>query len=37
MGFDAIILGGGIIGSFAAFHLSRRGLSVALVDNGRGG
>ncbi|MEO1040978.1 MAG: FAD-dependent oxidoreductase [Pseudomonadota bacterium] len=37
MGLDAIILGGGIIGSFAAYHLSRRGLSVVLVDDGRGG
>ncbi|MEO1657633.1 MAG: FAD-dependent oxidoreductase [Pseudomonadota bacterium] len=37
MAFDAIILGGGIIGSFAAYHLSSRGVSVALVDDGRGG
>ncbi len=37
MTFDAIILGGGIIGSFAAHHLASRGVSVALVDDGRGG
>jgi len=37
MAFDAIILGGGIIGSFAAYHLASRGVSVALIDDGRGG
>ncbi len=29
---DAIVLGGGIVGTCAALHLAKRGLSVALVD-----
>lgn len=32
MKFDAIVLGGGIVGVSTAVHLQRRGLSVALVD-----
>ncbi|WP_150621015.1 NAD(P)/FAD-dependent oxidoreductase [Pandoraea horticolens] len=30
--FDAVVLGGGIVGVSAAIHLQRRGVSVALVD-----
>ncbi|MEM0929398.1 MAG: FAD-dependent oxidoreductase [Pseudomonadota bacterium] len=37
MALDVIILGGGIIGSFAAYHLASRGVSVVLIDDGRGG
>ena len=29
---DAIVLGAGIVGTSAALHLAKRGLSVALVD-----
>ncbi|MDU1693933.1 MAG: FAD-dependent oxidoreductase, partial [Bradyrhizobium sp.] len=32
---DAVVIGGGIVGVFAAYYLSRRGLSVALVEKGR--
>jgi len=32
---DAVVIGGGIIGSFAAYYLARRGLSVALLEKGR--
>jgi len=32
---DAVIIGGGIIGVFAAYYLTMRGLSVALVEKGR--
>jgi glycine/D-amino acid oxidase-like deaminating enzyme len=33
--FDLIVVGGGIVGSTAAFCLGRRGLRVALVERGR--
>jgi glycine/D-amino acid oxidase-like deaminating enzyme len=32
---DVVVIGGGIIGSFAAYYMARRGLSVALVEKGR--
>jgi glycine/D-amino acid oxidase-like deaminating enzyme len=32
---DAVIIGGGIVGVFAAYYLTRRGLKVALVEKGR--
>jgi glycine/D-amino acid oxidase-like deaminating enzyme len=31
---DAVIIGGGIVGVFAAYYLTRRGLKVALVEKG---
>jgi len=31
---DAVIIGGGIIGTFTAYYLSKRGLKVALVEKG---
>ena len=31
---DVVIVGGGIIGSFTAYYLARRGLKVALVEKG---
>jgi glycine/D-amino acid oxidase-like deaminating enzyme len=31
---DAVVIGGGIIGSFTAYYLARRGLRVALVEKG---
>lgn len=31
---DAVVIGGGIIGSFAAYYLAERGLKVALVEKG---
>lgn len=34
---DAVVIGAGIIGTFAAYYLARRGLSVALVEKGRVG
>src|SRR5437762_8028723 len=34
---DVVIIGGGIIGTFAAYYLARRGLEVALVEKGRVG
>jgi glycine/D-amino acid oxidase-like deaminating enzyme len=33
-GADAVVIGGGIIGSFAAYYLAQRGLKVALVEKG---
>jgi glycine/D-amino acid oxidase-like deaminating enzyme len=33
--FDVVVVGGGIVGSAAAFCLGRRGLRVALVERGR--
>ncbi|OLP62465.1 D-amino-acid oxidase [Xaviernesmea oryzae] len=32
---DAVVIGGGIIGCFAAYYLAQRGLKVALVEKGR--
>src|ERR1700722_6495978 len=32
---DAVVIGGGIVGVFAAYYLAGRGLSVALVEKGR--
>jgi glycine/D-amino acid oxidase-like deaminating enzyme len=32
---DAVVIGGGIVGVFAAYYLVRRGLSVALVEKGQ--
>jgi glycine/D-amino acid oxidase-like deaminating enzyme len=32
---DAVVIGGGIVGTFAAYYLSLRGLSVALIEKGR--
>jgi glycine/D-amino acid oxidase-like deaminating enzyme len=32
---DVVVIGGGIIGVFAAYYLARRGLSVAVVEKGR--
>jgi glycine/D-amino acid oxidase-like deaminating enzyme len=32
---DAVVIGGGIVGVFAAFYLARRGMRVALVEKGR--
>ncbi|MFA1624941.1 NAD(P)/FAD-dependent oxidoreductase [Rhizobium mongolense] len=32
---DAVIIGGGIVGVFAAYYLAQRGLKVALVEKGR--
>jgi glycine/D-amino acid oxidase-like deaminating enzyme len=31
---DAVVIGGGIIGSFTAYYLARRGLKVALIEKG---
>lgn len=32
---DVVVIGGGIIGVFAAYYMARRGLSVTLVEKGR--
>ena len=32
---DVVVIGAGIIGTFAAYYLSRRGLKVALLEKGR--
>jgi glycine/D-amino acid oxidase-like deaminating enzyme len=32
---DVVVIGGGIVGVFAAYHLAKRGMSVALVEKGR--
>jgi glycine/D-amino acid oxidase-like deaminating enzyme len=32
---DVVVIGGGIIGAFAAYYMARRGLSVALLEKGR--
>ncbi|WFP65721.1 MULTISPECIES: FAD-binding oxidoreductase [unclassified Mesorhizobium] len=32
---DAVVIGGGIVGVFAAYFLARRGMKVALVEKGR--
>ena len=34
---DAVIIGGGIIGTFTAYYLARRGMRVALLEKGRVG
>lgn len=34
---DAVIIGAGIVGVFAAYYLARRGMKVALVEKGRVG
>lgn len=34
---DVVVIGGGIVGVFAAYYLARRGVSVALVEKGRVG
>ncbi|RWF17743.1 MAG: FAD-dependent oxidoreductase, partial [Mesorhizobium sp.] len=31
---DAVVIGGGIVGVFAAYYLARRGVKVALVEKG---
>ena len=32
---DAVVIGGGIVGVFAAYYLAGRGLKIALVEKGR--
>ena len=32
---DVVVIGGGIVGVFAAYYLAKRGLSVAVVEKGR--
>lgn len=32
---DAVVIGGGIVGVFAAYYLAQRGLKVALIEKGR--
>jgi glycine/D-amino acid oxidase-like deaminating enzyme len=32
---DAVVIGGGVVGAFAAYYLARRGLRVALLEKGR--
>jgi len=34
---DAVVVGGGIVGVFAAYYLAKRGIRVALVEKGRVG
>src|SRR6185312_14927863 len=34
---DVVVIGGGVIGVSAAYHLARKGLSVALVEKGHVG
>src|SRR5213083_1991521 len=34
---DVVIIGAGIVGTFAAYYLARRGLKVALLEKGRVG
>lgn len=34
---DAVVIGAGIVGTFAAYYLARRGLKVALIEKGRVG
>ena len=33
---DVVVIGGGVIGVSAAYHLAKKGLSVALVEKGHG-
>lgn len=35
MTFDVVVIGSGVIGCAAAYHLSRVGLGVAVLDRGR--
>lgn len=32
---DVVVIGGGVVGTFTAYYLARRGVSVALVEKGR--
>ncbi len=32
---DAVVIGGGIVGVFAAYYLAKRGMQVALIEKGR--
>ncbi|MGY3274762.1 glycine/D-amino acid oxidase-like deaminating enzyme [Bradyrhizobium sp. S3.7.6] len=34
---DVVVIGGGVIGVSAAYHLAKKGLSVALVEKGHVG
>jgi glycine/D-amino acid oxidase-like deaminating enzyme len=34
---DVVVIGGGIVGVFAAYYLARRGVEVALLEKGRVG
>ncbi|WP_406858052.1 FAD-binding oxidoreductase [Alsobacter sp. KACC 23698] len=34
---DVVVIGGGVVGTFAAYYLAKRGLKVALVEKGRVG
>lgn len=34
---DVVVIGGGIIGAFAAYYMAKRGMKVALVEKGRVG
>src|SRR5215218_4621938 len=34
---DVVVIGGGIIGVFAAYYLARRGVQVAVLEKGRVG
>ena len=34
---DAVIIGGGIVGTFAAYYLAQRGMKVVLLEKGRVG
>ncbi|GJD53062.1 4-methylaminobutanoate oxidase (formaldehyde-forming) [Methylobacterium crusticola] len=34
---DVVVIGGGVVGAFAAYYLARRGVGVALVEKGRVG
>ncbi len=32
---DAVVVGGGVVGTFAAYYLARGGMKVALIEKGR--